>query len=318
MNYNPYAPPQAAPPPNMAAPGAGSPQPWEIGEVLGLAWTAFTENWAVLVFSVLVTWLITLVPLGIAFAFLMPSFLQLQQNSMLDGLTSSSQWAFRGVGLAITVVQSFFQVGLIRIWISAARKGSPEFSEVFQGGRRFLPLLGLNLLLYIPYQIASLLIFPAFVLYVVTWGAEYFIVDAELGVFASLMAYLRAVRGQWGMIVLFLFVGVLLFLAGSCACCVGLLVSYPLVEVAKAIVYLRVSGRADMGPRSPQMGLGGPPLAYGGAPPGYGGPPGGPPPAGGGYGGPPPGAPPGGYGPPGGGGYGPPGGGYGGPPPAGG
>ena len=95
-----------------------------------------------------------------------------------------------------------------------------------------------------------------------TWGAQSFIVDAELGVFASLKAYLSAVRGQWGRIVLFLFVGVLLFSAGFCACCVGLLVAYPLVEVAKAIVYLRVSGRGSMGPTSPQMGIGGPPLAY--------------------------------------------------------
>src|ERR1700733_5417540 len=116
MNYNPYAPPQAGPPPNMGAPGASSPQPWEIGEVLGLAWTAFTENWAVLVFSVVVTWLITLVPMAIALALLMPSFVQLQQSSMLDGLTSNAQWGFRAVGVLVTVVQSFFEAGLIRIW----------------------------------------------------------------------------------------------------------------------------------------------------------------------------------------------------------
>src|SRR5438094_3251727 len=63
MNYNPYAAPQAAPPPLQGAPQfGGAPQPWEIGEVLGIGWDAFKANWAVLIFSYFLVGIISSVP----------------------------------------------------------------------------------------------------------------------------------------------------------------------------------------------------------------------------------------------------------------
>ena len=64
MNYNPYAAPQAAPPPPGGfGPSAGGPQAWDVGEVLSTAFEAFKNNWAVLVGSFFVFGAL-LLPLG--------------------------------------------------------------------------------------------------------------------------------------------------------------------------------------------------------------------------------------------------------------
>ncbi|HEY2513818.1 MAG TPA: hypothetical protein VGI39_23280, partial [Polyangiaceae bacterium] len=62
MNYNPYAAPQAPPPPVAGPMQGGAQQPWEIGEVLGSAWEIFKRNWAVLVFTSLLGSLIGMGP----------------------------------------------------------------------------------------------------------------------------------------------------------------------------------------------------------------------------------------------------------------
>src|SRR5262245_6487999 len=63
MEYNPYAAPTVEDP--LLSPGAagdGAPQPWEVGEVLGLGWEAVKRDWPVLVFAPFLAMVIASIP----------------------------------------------------------------------------------------------------------------------------------------------------------------------------------------------------------------------------------------------------------------
>jgi hypothetical protein len=317
MNYNPYAAPQPAPQGGPQGPGlaAGQPQPWEIGEVYTRAWEIYKANWGVLTGALVVLGLCSFVPAwGVSFGLIASG------NGPGSGLYTGVSF---GTNLLVLTVYSFLMIGYIRILLTAARGGTPEFATLFSGGPKFLPFLGLTLLTGIASWIGLIfLVVPGIIIGLGLWAAPYFFVDADLGVVESMTASWNAMRGQKLNVFLFGLVGGFIMLGGMIACCVGVLAAAPVYFVGVVIVFLRISGRGVAalppvgygggpppgygGPPPAGGGYGGPPPGYGPPPGGYGGPPGGAPPAGGGYGGP----PPGGYGPPGGGGgYGPAGGG---------
>jgi hypothetical protein len=287
MNYNPYAAPQAPPPPMAAAPGAGTPQPWEIGEVLGQAWEIFKVQWAPLVGSYFVAMMLSMIPtfahMGIKVAD--GSF---GHEQPLDPDVLAANY---GVGLINQFIFTFFEAGLIRMYLAAARGETPGFGDLFGGASRYLPLLAARFLVgLICFTGSMCLIVPGVIAYCGLWMASYYVIDAGLGPIDAIKASWEATTGQKGNIFLFLLLGGLIAASGVCACYLGIFVTVPLFFLAMAIVFLRISGRGTPAlPAHPAA----PPGGYGGPPPGGGY--GGPPPQGGGYGGPQGG---GGYGPP--------------------
>jgi hypothetical protein len=199
------------------------------------------------------------------------------------------------------IVQSFFQVGAVRISLGVARGRQPQFGELFGGGDRFVPVLLALFLLFLGVGFGMvLLIVPGVILALGLMLTNYFIIDQEMGPIDALQASWRATDGQKLKLLAFAFVAFFIVLGGAVLCCLPMLGAIPLAQLALTIIYLRITGRGGAAPGG-QGGYTPPPAA---GPGGYG------PPPGGGYN--PPG---GGYGPPGGGGYGGPqgGGGYGGP-----
>jgi hypothetical protein len=306
MNYNPYAAPQA-PGPQQPAPGQGGmPQPWELNEVLSQAWGIVKVNGPVLVLAFVVYALLQGGP-GQT-----PNVLV--RTGALDQGSAVALGLAGGATIFALVVGTFLHAGLIRLNLAAVRGQPVNFADLFSGGPRFLPLLGLQFLLGLAYLVGcAAFVVGMFFVALVFCLAEYYVVDAGLGPVEAMKASYEATKGQWGNLIVFGLVAFGLSLVGALACCVGVFVSGTVVSVAMAIIYTRLSGRGGAGAPPQPMAPQGYPPAGGGYPPAGGGYP---PPGGGGY--PPPGG--GGYGPPpGGGGYGPPpGGGYGGPPPQGG
>jgi hypothetical protein len=162
-----------------------------------------------------------------------------------------------------------------------------------------------------------LLIVPGVIAMLGLYLTQFYVVEANMGPIEAMKASWESTKGQKGDIFVLILLSFFVILGGILAFCVGIFVAIPVIWVAMAIAYLRISGRGA--PAMAGGGFGPPP----GAPPGYGGgfgaPPGGfgGPPQGGGFGGPPQGGgfggPPqgGGFGgPPQGGGYPPQGGGY--------
>ena len=301
MSHNPYAAPAQPPPGGGFAPPqgmSGAPQPWEPGDVLGAAWSKFGPNWAVLIFSMFLAGLIgslpSFIPIGLAGA------------GALDVGSDEYQVVNGACSLVGFLIQMLFQAGLMKIWITAAKGGAPSFGDLFSAMGRFPSMLATTFLLMIMVYIGMIFLFVPGIILLLGFGfAPYFVVDKNMGPIDALGASWKATDGHKFKLFLLFLISIGIMLLGCIACYLGLFVALPLVSLAYAVVYLRLTGQ------DPAYGGG-----FGGFSGGFG-PPGGPPPAGG-FGGPPGGGyggpPMGGYGPPGGGGGygGPPGGGYGG------
>jgi hypothetical protein len=269
---------------------AGGSQPWDIGEVLSSAFAAFKPNWVVLVFAPLVMGILAYVPM---IACVLPGAIGVFRRN------SAPDLALKGVGyILLLIVISFIMPGIMRIMLGVARGRQPAFGEMFGGGDRFIPMLGASVLVGFATLVGlGLFIVPGVIISIGLSLTSYFVVDQGLGPVAAIQASWAATSGHKMKLFLFGLVCSLIAVGAEILCCLPLLAAIPVIWLAHAIVFLRITGRGAA-----------PPNAYGG-PPGYGSPGGGP-----GYGS--PGGGPG-YGPQGGGpGYGPPGGGYG--PPAGG
>jgi hypothetical protein len=277
----------------------GAPQPWDIGETFGLAWEGFKRCWGVLVGSYFLSAIIGGVP-GQAPAILVAT------HTVDQG--STEYWTVYSICTVLgLMIQSFFQPGLIRIWLAVARGQAPEFGAMFGGGSKFLPVFATLLLTILAIMIGYVfLVVPGVIIGLGLMFSQFYVVDADMGPIEGMKASWQATNGHKGKLFLFSLVGGIVIFLGLLACCVGIYATLPIFWIALSIVYVRLSGRGttssgyDMG-----GGYGGYGGGYGGGvPPGYGAPPAGgygAPPAGGGYGGPPP-----------------QGGGYGGPPPQGG
>ncbi len=269
---------------------------WTIGEVIQLGWESLKRQ-PIVVVGLIIIYFIPNIPSTLVNI--------LEQVGLLD--EGGALGILLGVlgSLFSLVVGQFLQVGLVRMFLAAVRGQEPALGLLFSGADRFLPLLGLSILTGLAVMFGLLLlIVPGVILALGLSMAPYYLVDQRQGVIASMRSSWEATAGKRVDLFLLALASFGLFVAGACACLVGMLVTTPIVLSAWAIVYLRLSGQPD------GMGLAQPGASAGPYPPA--GTPGGqPPPGGGGY--PPQG---GGYPPPGGGGYPPQGGGY--PPPGGG
>jgi uncharacterized membrane protein len=289
--------------------GTGT-QDWEAGEVLGQAWEIFKRQWITFFLGPLVGMFCAGIPGGIV------NNIVAQSGADMEVMVSVQM-----VGQLITfALITFFYAGLFKVSLSAARGGTPQFGELFQGGSRFLPLLGTMFLMYLCMTVGFiLLIVPGIIVGLALSQAPYYCVDQNMGPVEALKASWNATDGQKGKLFVYGLLSMLVMFAGLLCCCIGYYGALGIVILGQAIIFTRISGTMGAGPFGGFGGYGGfgppgygPPMGYG--PPGYG-------PQGygpqGGFGGPPGYGPPpgGGYGPPPGGGYGPPpGGGYGGPP----
>lgn len=283
MQYNPYAPPQAAPPqlsPGAPGPNAG-PQPWSIGEALSVGWdSVFWTHFGTLVLTVLVS----AIP-GIVIGQVSNQFTKgyADPADPLAMFQEPAYWVILAITqLAGAIVGAFFQGGLIKIWLGAARGQTLNFGDLFSGGRTFLPILAYTLMIVgLMIFSAPLLWVPAIIIGAGTCLTPYYLVDENIGFIDALKKSWQATTGHKGSVFLYYIVMTLILICGFMACCVGYLAALPMVMVGMAFIYTRLSGNLGM----PVQGW---------SPPGYGSPPPGYPPQGG-FGPPPP---PGGYGAP--------------------
>lgn len=284
MAYNPYGAPAAQGPiaPQVQGP-PGTPQPWEAGEVVSRAWEIVKVHWVPLVFGTMIGSAAASAPQQIG------SF----YNMIAHGPTADKYpvddpiWLGLAIGGGVIgwVLQAFFQAGFTKMYVTAARGGTPEFSHVFSGGPRFLPMLGAMFLQFLVIFLGFLfLIVPGVILALGLVLTPYYVVDRNMGPVEAMKASWAATMGEKGKLFMLGLYWFGITLLGMLACCIGILPAMAVIALTQAIVYCRLTGT--------ESGFGTPPPAYGGYGSGYGG-----------YG--PPQQPPGGFG------YGPPPGGYG-------
>jgi uncharacterized membrane protein len=267
MHYaqNPYAAPQA-PPPAVQGPGApGEPQPWDVGEVLGLAWERLQQNWPVAVFS----WFVV---------FLLVEAFAIGSNvlQVVSGIDRHSPLFIVVTVVSLCVqmlISTFFNVGLTRIWLALARGGSPSFALLFSGIDRLFPLLGCTVTAGIAVGLGFLAFVVPGVLFVLGLSLSHFyVVDAEMGPISGPSTSWEKTRGQRGALFLLSLAVFGLCILGLLMCGVGMFVTVPLGYIAFAIAFTRISGRGAAQGSEPAAPYPLPP-SYGPAPGyGYGGP----------------------------------------------
>lgn len=261
VTFNPYAPPDENNQSAEAGPGviAGAPQPWDIEEVLRLAWDRVKADWTVLVFAPLLA--------GGLGQFLGMSSSTIAQRMGYPPVSYQAVGVSMGIGFLSMFVTTYFYGGLMRMMVRAARGQTTSFGELFSGGAAYPRLIAVNLILYVVMLSGMLLlIIPGIILMLGFWMAPYYVVDADMGPIEAMSASWEAARGHKGHFFLFGLVSTALMLVSMCTC-VGFFLLQSVMWVSAAILYTRLSGRmaGSMDPPSP-YGSGGAAGGYGAGP----------------------------------------------------
>ena len=147
------------------------------------------------------------------------------------------------------------QAGLMYVALKQIRGEQTEFSDVFKGFSMFLPLAGFGMLVFLMALAGTLLCFIPlfFVMGVVTPGIL-LIIDRGLGPVQAISESVRVLGAQaWTLGVFLLLVSLLMVALGFLMCCVGLLVTIPVVIVFSALHYHYFWPRQPMQPVSYEM-----------------------------------------------------------------
>jgi len=142
------------------------------------------------------------------------------------------------------LAQAFMLGGIVGFALKVARGQKPQFGEIFQGGRFFMPMLIASLLQGIGVEFGLVLCIAPGVFLALAW-MFYPIMIVERGA-----GGVDALKQSWqlstGQKVNLLVLALLLFLAlivGLLACCVGALIVGPLWVLSIVFVYLRLTGQ---------------------------------------------------------------------------
>ncbi len=142
------------------------------------------------------------------------------------------------------VVQAFILGGVVQFSLRVARGEKPDFSVVFSGGRHFASMLGGTLLytLGVTFGFAACIV-PGLFLYAGWIAYSAFIVDKGLSGTDALKASWQATTPYRTNIIVYTLLSMLVGIAGVLACCIGaLLVSFPVLMIGNAYLYLKLIG----------------------------------------------------------------------------
>jgi hypothetical protein len=236
---NPYAAPQAAAyKPDYGQYATGEIRPTVVGvePILKYAWQIWQENLGLLV-GAYATFL------GISFATLIP--LLIVQGALQANNNEEAAVVVALAGHAIAmVVQIFLGTGLVQITLKLARRQRAEFGELFGGGSRFLPVLGVSLLLGVAIFVGTMAcIVPGILLLLMLWPAYFLVIDNKSPVMESFGKASEITKGNWGTGFLLLLLAYAMELVGFLVLCVGLLFAIPLIMMMATTAYLMMSGQ---------------------------------------------------------------------------
>ena len=241
---NPYASPAPELAETQSASGATGPivnQPVDIGQIMQHAWQVWQSNLGLLV-GVFIT--LFVVNVGMTIPIMgVTSFLEANDQEPLAMLVS-----FTGQ-IASNLIAIFLGIGNVMICLKLARGEQAEFTDLFAGGPRFLPVLAVSILFGLAVGFGFLLcLIPGIILAILWWPAYYVSVEAKADVIQSFAVAKSITDNNWGTTILVWLVSFGIGLLGLLAFCIGIVFAMPLVSMMWATAYLMMSGQLSARP----------------------------------------------------------------------
>jgi uncharacterized membrane protein len=234
-----YAPPGV--PPTAGGP-AGS---WSPTEALGFGWNAIMSDFQGIALPIAVLLLVVAVgsglPSGGLSVVLTRVAAEIVEPAFLPMIEVMIRLVGQGIGL---LVSSYFMGGVAEFALNVARGRTPAFNDVFSGGKYFGPMFVANLLSQIGIGIGFVLcIAPGLILAAGLSMYQSLVVDQKLSGVDALKKSWELTTGHKGQLVIYVLLSIVVGVAGALACCVGaLLVSGPMITIASAFIYLKLTG----------------------------------------------------------------------------
>ncbi|MFT5301673.1 MAG: phage FluMu protein Com [Mariniblastus sp.] len=146
--------------------------------------------------------------------------------------------------IVLNLIQAYLVIGQTRVSLSLIRGEPAEFSDLFNGGDKFLPIVGYTLLIAIPLLFGFLLlIIPGILLCLYFWSSYSLIVDNKTSVMDSFG--IAGKIGERNLLNSFVIgaAGIGILILGGLLCFVGLFFASGFVSVLYATAYLIMSGQ---------------------------------------------------------------------------
>lgn len=238
-NYNPYVAPTSTPEKQAdfhATETSGiSPIRIDLGEVFTFAYQIFVRNMGLLVAASVVC--------------LVPQILSNLIRAAFENGRGDMGPIAAATMLVLYLIQIYLVIGQTRISLRLVRGQPVEFSDLFKGGDKFLPIVGFSLLIIIPVFCGFiLLIIPGVFLLLYFWPSYSLIIDYKANVFDSFGVAYRI--GEVNLLNSFV-LGLASFgiaCLGAMMCGVGLIFASGYISVLWAASYLMMSGQIAIRP----------------------------------------------------------------------
>lgn len=248
-NFNPYQAPNPQGAPAATPPPIGQSfvptSAWDITTSFKSAWEVFKQHWLVFVgsftISIFASWIITSGFEGICLA-LIALFLSAPEHVELAVIGYKLPSELLGL-----TIDSFFQVGILRLSLAALRGQNPDIMLLFSGVRQMPSLLIFTILLYAAVAFGLLLlIVPGIYLAIRLSLGSLIISDKQLtdedkGPLYGLRRSWELTRGHEWKLLVFSLATIAAILLGCSMLLVGVLVTIPLSTLAFSLVYLRLT-----------------------------------------------------------------------------
>lgn len=217
------------------------------GDWIGEGWKMFTEQWKGWVKISLGFFLAVVVPIGVfIIAMYAVVFSAMMTQSQTRGAPPQMPIAIIvflylgifGVMIVLLPLSVFMTGGAYRAAFKQLRGGQVEFSDLFSARDCYWRLLGATLLHLLFVLLGAIVcIIPAFIVGGLLFFTLPLIIERNMGVFEAMRASREVTGRSLVMFTLFAIVVSLIASAGSYACYVGLLATYPLMFTMTAVAY---------------------------------------------------------------------------------
>ena len=192
-------------------------------EPFGYAWNKFMANAGPIIVAILAFLAVLFVANVVLF------FLRVNTTSLFLNLV---------MGVIGVFIALLIQIGIIRVALKVV-DGQPITSEGVLSTDQLGEFFVAALLLSIPFLFCYL---PGVILLFFAGWFGFFIVDKKQGAIDAIKSSVSLVTENIGVVLVFEILAALIIIAGYCACLVGTFVALPVVVIAQAYLYRRLTG----------------------------------------------------------------------------